>query len=174
MIEKRVLKDLTWTLLDIAKDRIDTIGGELQGVTKILTLPRVWRLINHPRLGLLEKKRFISEIIPKISGTLLTFLNILLEKERLSYFPKIYPLYEELSDKVQNRVKVEVVSTNTLREREKDSLKEAMRQITGRDVRIVVKEDKKLLGGIIVRFGDKVIDGSIKRRLERLREELIM
>lgn len=173
MIEKRIVKDLTCTLIDIAKDRIDRIGEELHKVTKVLTLPRVWRLINHPRLGIPEKKRFIGEMIPQISGTTLTFLNILLEKERLGYLPKILPLYERLADEIQNRVKVEITSATTLREEEKIGLAKAMRQVTGTEIRVEVKEDTKILGGIIVRFGDRVIDGSVKRRLGMLKEELI-
>ncbi|MDI6703805.1 MAG: ATP synthase F1 subunit delta [bacterium] len=173
MIEKRIVKDLTCTLIDIAKDRIDEIGEELHSVTKVLTLPRVWRLINHPRLGIPEKKRFIGEIIPQVSGTILTFLNTLLERERLCYLPKIYPLYERLADEIQNRVKVEIVSCTTLRKEEKSSLKETMRQVVGMEIRVELKEDPRLIGGIIARIGDRIIDGSVKTRLERLREELI-
>jgi F-type H+-transporting ATPase subunit delta len=110
---------------------------------------------------------------PRLSATQLqeeqrNFLELLAHNGRLPLLPEIAVQYEELRAEAERIADVEVSSAQALSPEQSVALKGALERRLGRAVRLHESVDPALLGGAVVRFGDFVVDGSLRRRVERL------
>ena len=100
------------------------------------------------------------------------FIRILAENKRLSLLPLIRELFEAQKAVQEKTVDVELTTALALDSASEEALAEKLRVKLKRDVRIHSKVDAQLLGGVVVRAGDLVIDGSVRGRLAKLAEAL--
>jgi F-type H+-transporting ATPase subunit delta len=91
---------------------------------------------------------------------------------RAGELPAIVDRFVELAAAEQRRAVAEVRSAIELTPEQTDRLREALNRATGKDVEVKVVVDPSVLGGIVARVGDLVIDGSVRHRLEQLREQI--
>jgi F-type H+-transporting ATPase subunit delta len=96
------------------------------------------------------------------------FLALLAENARLPLLPAIAVQYRELRAEAEQIADVQVSSARELTTEQASGLKSALERRLGRAVRLHASVDPALLGGAVVQFGDFVIDGSLRRRVERL------
>lgn len=108
----------------------------------------------------------------KPSATGQNFIKLLVENQRLILLPEITALFEEMRAEAEKSVDVVVTSAFDLNETQKQKISAAMKKRVGREVRLSCEIDRKLLGGIIIRTGDKVIDGSARTQLSELANAL--
>ncbi len=101
------------------------------------------------------------------------FVRLLLENGRLEVVPQIYELYEKLRRQYEQQVEVEVTSARPLTKREQQQIASALKKRLGRKVQPIFQEDPELIGGLVIRYGDRVIDGSVRGRLEELKRQLL-
>jgi len=106
------------------------------------------------------------------SPLLVQFYCFLIDQRRLVDFAGIHAEYERLADDEAGLTTAEVVSASELDERRKDRLRRALSERTGREVRLEVKVDPNLIGGVVARVGDLVFDGSLRTQLATLRANL--
>jgi F-type H+-transporting ATPase subunit delta len=121
-----------------------------------------------------DRKKVLGAILEKsgFSDVVKNFLNLLLDKNRIGAIEEITTFYERLTDEISNIARAEIVAPRPLKEDAIDKLQEALGNLTSKKIEIEVKEDESLIGGIVVRIGDLVLDGSVKAQLEGLRESL--
>jgi F-type H+-transporting ATPase subunit delta len=91
---------------------------------------------------------------------------------RASELPAIIDRFVELAAAEERRAVAEVRSAIALTSEQTERLRQALNRATGKDVEVKVVVDPSVLGGIVARVGDVVIDGSIRHRLEQLREQM--
>lgn len=103
-----------------------------------------------------------------LSEKVRNFIRALAANKRLPLLPEIAALFEQLKTQRENSVNVEIVSAFPLDNAMSDRLAQALRGKLQREVMINTVVDKSLLGGVLVRSGDVVIDGSVRGRLEKL------
>jgi F-type H+-transporting ATPase subunit delta len=103
------------------------------------------------------------------SAALATFI---VAAGRAGELPAIVDRFVELAAAEQRRAVAEVRSAIELTPEQTDRLREALNRATGKDVEVKVVVDPSVLGGIVARVGDLVIDGSVRHRLEQLREQI--
>jgi F-type H+-transporting ATPase subunit delta len=125
---------------------------------------------------LFERQRLI-ELIMEIGGDRLTeeagnLVTILSENGRLQLLPEICELFERQKADSERTIEVEVRSAYKLKPAESKALAAALKERLGRDVTITSELDPELIGGVHIRAGDLVIDGSIRGKLEQLATEL--
>jgi F-type H+-transporting ATPase subunit delta len=96
------------------------------------------------------------------------FIQVLAENKRLALLPEIAVLFEQFKANQEKSVDVDVVSAFPLEQAAADRLAQALRNKLQREVTINASVDQSLLGGVLVRAGDVVIDGSVRGRLEKL------
>lgn len=108
----------------------------------------------------------------RISEITMNFLGFVVDRQREAYLADITEYFTGLANKARNISDVQVTSAVELTKEEKKNMAAAMAKSTGKKVRLTYNVDKKLLGGVVVRIGDKVIDGSVRTRLQTLREHL--
>jgi F-type H+-transporting ATPase subunit delta len=101
-----------------------------------------------------------------------SFVQVLAENHRLQLLPQIYQQFEVLKANREKTVEVSVVSASEISTEQQDKLASALSSKLEREVNMQVSIDDSLIGGVVVRAGDTVIDGSIRGRLAKLAEVL--
>ncbi|TDX59171.1 ATP synthase F1 subunit delta [Orenia marismortui] len=131
------------------------------------------KVIDHPKLGNVQKKDILTEVFEEqLSTNLLNFIKLLIDKGRVNYLKSIYHQFTKLVDKKENRLEVEVFTPIELSDDNKSRLKEKLVSITKKEVTLRPKIQPELLGGLLLKIGDKVIDGSLLNHLKNLENKL--
>lgn len=104
----------------------------------------------------------------KVGQQLKNFIKLLVESNRLLVLPEIFALYEVLRAEAEKSVDVVVTSAYELNDSQKQKISVALKAKMGREIKLSCETNRDLLGGIVIRAGDKVIDGSARTRLSEL------
>ena len=99
-------------------------------------------------------------------------ISLLAQNDRLSVLPLVYQLFHELVAEAQSFVDARIFSAHELEAGEVERLVESLRKRLGREIRATSVIDESLIGGVIIRAGDTVIDGSVRGRLARLADQM--
>lgn len=121
-----------------------------------------------------EKKESIVRTLfgGQISALTIRFLTLLIEKQRESILSDVLAAYQEMRDEHLDVVEARVRVAEEMGESEQKNLSGALAQMTGKKIRLKVVQDKDLIGGVVIRIGDTVYDGSVQHQLERLRHRM--
>jgi F-type H+-transporting ATPase subunit delta len=121
-----------------------------------------------------DKKAVVESVLTKIRVSPLTanFLKLLVDKRRIGILSDIEDCYRELMDNALKKIRVTVKTAFPLTGELSDRLQTGLEGLTGREVEMNVLEDPALLGGIVVRVGDTLYDGSIRTQLNNIRNLL--
>ncbi len=165
------------SLFDSAKEAgiLDQIHDELNFVAALYKEEKDFRsYINSPSFSKDEKKEFVRKVFSAdLSKDLVSFVQVLINSGRQMEIENISAVFDELTDELYNRMKVDVVSVSKLDEGTLGNIKSALKQKFGKDVIIREKTDASILGGIIIKAGDLVIDGSLAENLKKIRDNLL-
>jgi F-type H+-transporting ATPase subunit delta len=133
----------------------------------------VRRLLGSPKLENAQKVSLLAEMIPgEQDEALRRFLDVLADQGRLVSLTSIAVQFEHLRAEHEQRVEVNVTSAYKLDSKQTTKLANALKKRLNREISITTQVDKSLIGGVILRAGDTVIDGSVRGRLNRLSEAL--
>lgn len=131
------------------------------------------RLFESPVISREKKQRVFEELFAeKVQPLTLRFMNLLAEKEREAVFPAVVTAYGQLRDRELGITEAHARVAFPLDDASQEKLVAALERMTGRRVRLAVREDASILGGIVVRVGDTVYDGSVRHQLADLLEQL--
>ncbi|MBR5305027.1 MAG: ATP synthase F1 subunit delta [Candidatus Gastranaerophilales bacterium] len=155
-------------------DNIDEINEDLALVEEVIfNNPDFVNFFSHPIVSLKDKKDAINDVLNgKINEKTLSFLNILLDENRFNIFETIYEAFKQEVDVVKNRQRVYVTSAIVLDGSEKERLQKKLNEKLQKEVIINYEEDKDILGGLLIKFEDKVIDLSLKTKFNNLRKNI--
>lgn len=156
------------------KDRTERIDEDVDLVRESLdSSPELERFFQSPVVPREKKSAVIRELFgPRVHKSTLDFLLLLVEKRREGMVRRILAAYRELRDEQQGFVAVVARSARPIGPEEKQRLVDSVSRITGSRVRLETQVDESLLGGIVLRVGDTVYDGSVTNKLAALRERL--
>jgi F-type H+-transporting ATPase subunit delta len=101
------------------------------------------------------------------------FVLLLLERRRISALPAIARAYLELADAHTGRVRALVTSAQPLSPAEADRVRRSLEQRTGKKVIMETAVDPALIGGVVARVGDLVLDGSVRTQIAALKQRLL-
>jgi F-type H+-transporting ATPase subunit delta len=122
-----------------------------------------------------QKRAVLQSILPKVAPTpeVQRFVLLLLDRRRIVLLPAIARAYRDLCDAHVGRVRAEVTSAQELTPATLDRVRRSLEQRTGKKVIIKSAVDPDLIGGVVARVGDLVLDGSVRSQLEDLRTRLL-
>lgn len=130
-------------------------------------------LSGHPRVGGDRLLELFAEIgKDRFGESFMNFLRLVITNGRLALLPDIAAQYEKLRRDAEDRIRVEVTSAKPMDEAESEKLAQRLAKRFGRAVDMHVEVDASLIGGAVIRAGDKVIDGSVRGRLEQLERRM--
>ena len=127
------------------------------------------------RIFSMDERRKVLEIVLERSDfpvVLKNFLRVLLEKNRIAAIEDISRIYEALTDEISNITRASISIARPVRGDVMIKLEQALERLTGKKVKSQVTEDPSLIGGVVVKIGDMVLDGSVRAQLEGLKESL--
>lgn len=156
------------------KSMVDEIESELLEIRTILNNNiELQKVLYHPQIVAADKKDLLDQLFKgKISEVTSNFLALLVDRRRENYFSDIVDEYVVLANESRGVVEANVTSAVDLQDEEKSELNSILARLAGKKVQTTYEVDPSIVGGVIVRIGDKIIDGSIKTRLTTLREQL--
>ena len=136
--------------------------------------PDMLRLLSDPIIRKDQKEEFLSSFSDKFSVETKNFLDFLLEYRRFESLTAIIEAFNTLYDEYKNIASGTAVSAIKLNEDELSRISQAYAKKYGfKELILTNKVDQSILGGIILKVGDRIIDGSIRTRLQQIREQLI-
>lgn len=128
-----------------------------------------------PALPLEKKLKVLEGVLARlgVSATTSNFLRVLVSHYRMTMLDEIRQVFQRIANGRMGIVQVKISSASALSEAEQEALRERFREITQRQVELEFHLDDQLLGGLVAQVSSTVYDGSVRGRLDRLRERLI-
>jgi F-type H+-transporting ATPase subunit delta len=154
----------------------EALGQELADLAEMFAgSPELRQTLENPVFKPSEKRAILEKLLPRVapSRTVQSFALLLLERNRIVALPAIARAYRELSDAHSGRVRATVTSAEALSPADLERVRRALEQRTSKKVMLEAKVDPSLIGGLVARVGDLVLDGSVRTQLATLREKLL-
>lgn len=130
-------------------------------------------VLRHPRVSGTDKKKKVNEVLgKKVAPVTLEFLELLIDKKRFDLLPMVAADLGKLIAEKNNVAKALVRTARPLPADAQSRLKDKLMNFAGKNIELEVKEDPELIGGVVVRIGDWVLDSSLRGQLRQLREAL--
>ena len=164
-------------LLLIGKEdgQVDTYRKELEDFNALIEKEEaLGQAINNPLFNADGRKNVLASVLEKLglSVVMKSFLTLLFDKGRFVYLSSINDFYQKLADELKGIARASLVSATELPSETVDKIRSTLSDKTGKDIILEVEQDPGLIGGIVTRIGDLVLDGSIKTQLLNMRESL--
>lgn len=157
------------------KNRLDETEQELRLVEKtIKEYSDLATLVYHPRVLASVKKETLKKIFePETADFVMKFLLLLVDKRRETALPAIIREYVKLANEARNIAEAEVTTALPLTQEQHDALAAKLSKVTGKRILLKTQLDQSMIGGVIVKMGDKLIDGSVIRQMQMLKNALL-
>ncbi len=155
------------------KDMIDRLQEELLEFRNLLRQePDLQRILFHPRVKESDKKSVLKKVLPDFHPLTLNLFFILVDKNRFTILNDLVECFGLLKKEHNNQEVVLVHAARPLPQRVQKALEEKLQKSFGKEIELRVIIDEKIIGGLVLQVGDELIDGSIRRSLEKLKERL--
>ena len=150
-------------------DLIEGVGGAIEAE------PRVRAVLASPRVTKAEKSGFLAKALKKKAPkSFIDFLDAVVKRGRQNIIPTIAREYLALVDVKFNRVHANVVMARDPDKKLQKEITERLVEIMGKEVIPHFRTDPGILGGVLIRVGDRVMDGSLRRRMKILKRRMLV
>jgi F-type H+-transporting ATPase subunit delta len=151
----------------------DAWETRLRVLRQICAMEQVRRVLQDPSVPTARRMEAAEALrMPELGEPGMNLLRLLVEARRIDSVDAIADEFEIMADEAAGRVRAIVTTAVELEDDERSHLGAELSQQLGRDVRLQARIDPSVLGGLVLRYGDHVIDGSVRTRLEQLRRRL--
>ena len=177
MLENAVARRYAFAFFELAKERkaVDKFEEELLTVKQTFAIDaKLQKFMLNQLIPSGEKKKVVENLFKeKLSELTVNFLSLLIDKRRETYFDAIVGEFKKYANEGRNVADAVILSASELDESYKEEIKKKLSCMTGKNISLTTKIDPSIKGGLIVQLGDKVIDGSLARRFEVLKQRLL-
>jgi F-type H+-transporting ATPase subunit delta len=177
MREPTIAKNYAEALLDLAQKEgdlakwgrlIDQVANAMQSDAKV----RVF--LESPRVAAADKNKVLTAAFEgQVPSTFLRFLHALVRNRRQMLIPQIATQFHTLVDVVENRVHAAVTVAKPASEADQKAIAERLSKVVGKQVVPHFYVNPAVIGGLVVRVGDTVLDGSVRKRLATLKSRML-
>ena len=176
MLTSQLALKYAQAIYEIATEKamLDQVEKELKLVeATIAGHEELAHLIYHPLVPAEAKKQTISQIFAEeLNVFVRNFILLLIDKRREPALPAIIREYIRLANEARNIAEAEVITARELSPEQQAALAGKLSKVTGKNIVLKTTIDQELLGGVVVKIGDKLIDGSVARQLKALKAAL--
>jgi F-type H+-transporting ATPase subunit delta len=153
---------------------LDAWLRELRTAADALGAPEAERLLGNPAIPVAVREKAAEDALgTRISEKPRNLVQLLIRRGRIDLLPQVAQQYEARYEKHAGIVRATITSAAPLSEGELHAIESSLGEVAGGTLRTETRVDPSLLGGVIVRIGDRMIDGSVRGRLERLRSRIV-
>ncbi len=156
-------------------DAYEAYNDTLQGIAGLYTTtPEVADALTNPLYPIDVRMKVMAGLIDtiKVDKVLANFLNLLVEKKRAEFLPEIAEEFKIMVDDAKNISHGTVISAVELSSEMQAKVQATLEKLTGKKVELSTSVDPSLIGGIVAKVGDLVLDGSIKTQLAGLKDSI--
>ena len=154
---------------------LDAYGKDLAGLANVLdTVPEALRFFKNPTFDAAEKKAVLGDLLAKLSAkpTVKNFCDLLADKDRLPVLPAVAEVYKKMLEDAQGVVAGSLVTAVELPEARQNQIKDELTKKAGKTLKLDFVVDAGILGGVVLKVGDKVLDASLRAQLQILKEQI--
>ena len=178
MIQESLVEGYAQALFEVAEKMggADDIEKDLEGIKDLLETNKKFRdILYHPSIIKTDKKDLIDKIIAPLCSSkwVKNLLYILVDKRRertMDYLPDVF---KRVSGRIRGIVPVKVQTAFPLTETRLDKLKENLEKLTKKKVELETEVNNEIIGGMVIRIENKLIDGSVINHLKNLKKNLL-
>jgi F-type H+-transporting ATPase subunit delta len=158
--------------LALEEKQLDKVKADLDAFDKLVSeYAELDRLVRSPVFSSDEQTRALGAVLDKagISGIPANFLKVVASNRRLFAARDIIKSFRKLVAAHKGEVTAEVTVAETLKAEHLNSLKAALKGVTGKDVDLAVKVDPSIIGGLVVKLGSRMVDSSLRTKLNSIK-----
>lgn len=159
-------------LLALEHGDADRWRQDLQTMVDVTRSQGVAVLLESPGLKQSKKLATVRQVLPDLSPMAANFMALLAQRRALLLLPRVQAVFQDMLDQHEGRVRAMATTAIPLQSTERDQVLQRLRTAWQRDIVLESQVDPAILGGLIVRVGDHVIDGSTRGRLQSMRRTL--
>ncbi|MBO4227731.1 F0F1 ATP synthase subunit delta [Bradyrhizobium sp. 31Argb] len=164
-------------LFDLARDEksVDAVKSDLDKFNALLNESAdLKRLVRSPVFSAEAQLKALSAVLDKagISGITAKFLKVLTSNRRLFAVADVIRAYNALVANFKGEATAEVTVAEALNDKNLDALKAALKSVTGKDVALNVKIDPSIIGGLVVKVGSRMVDSSLRTKLNSIKHAM--
>lgn len=163
-------------IFELAKEQgaVLELQKEILSVRKSFEDGEIIEFLNHPKVSTEEKIELIETSLKDTIGhDLMGLLVLVLQKGRQSHIGKILDATLALIDEYMGKVKAYITSAEPLTEQQGQGIKEHLAKLTGKDIIPVYSVDTAIIGGLVIRIGDRIVDNSVKGHMHTMSRILL-
>lgn len=154
--------------------RTQLFGDLLDAVAHgVAAAPKVQAVLMSPKVTKAQKSALMAAALPEAPREFVAFLQAVIRRGRQALFGEMVQQYQNLIDVKLDRVRAAVTVARPVDEGLRRQIAESLSRVMGKEVLPHFHEDPDILGGVIVRVGDRVFDGSVRRKMTLLRRHLL-
>jgi F-type H+-transporting ATPase subunit delta len=159
---------------DIARERdeLDRWVEELRAIADLAAQPGVVEVLASSRVPFEVKERLLRSGLADVSPLALNLARLLVQKGRIALAEQVWDEYQRLLDEHRGRAQALVLTAVPLSGDEERAVAQRLRELTGKEIVLERRVDPEIMGGLVARVGDRLIDGSTRTRLLELRRRL--
>jgi len=153
---------------------LDGVAESFAAVKEVVHGNRDLRVfLDSPQVPEAEKKKLLKDVFGgKVEDLLLAFFNLLIDKNRIENLQDIAEAFADLVERERGVLRAAVVTAVPLAEDLEGALREKLASTTGKAIILDKKIDPAVIGGVCVTMGDRILDGTVRTNLDRLRKQL--
>jgi F-type H+-transporting ATPase subunit delta len=158
----------------LARDagKIEARGADLARAAEMLEHPAVAEAMRNPRVSMADRVRLVLELLDGLEQPTRNLVRLLVERGRSGLMGAVLEHYRALADAASGLTRVEVVAAVRVDQALEQSIAQTLAERLGGRIQTTVRQDPEILGGLIIRIGDRVIDSSLRTRLRQLQAAL--
>ncbi|ODS31194.1 MAG: F0F1 ATP synthase delta subunit [Candidatus Scalindua rubra] len=177
MIGESVVVGYAQALFEVASEKgiADEVEKDLEGIKELLRTNKKFRnILYHPSIAKTDKKDIINKTIgPQCSNKWVrNFLFILIEKRRERMLDSLPDVFKEVAGRIKGVTHVKVQTAFPLTDSKIIKLKGNLEKLMKKKVELETEINKDIIGGMVIRIGNKIIDGSVTNHLKNLKKNL--
>ena len=177
MLNIQLASKYATAIFEIAKEenKLDDYAKDLGKVREeIFSIPEAVKFFQNPLVPQQAKKDLLVKAVGgEVSDIVSNFLMLLVDKKRIGVFREIFDIFTSLKNKEQGILIADVTSAFPLTKKQQDALSKKLVALTERKIIIRPHKDESIIGGLILKIGDKRIDGSVAGRLNALKSSML-
>ena len=178
MVNVSLARRYARALIEVAKERagLDAVQAQLDALAQVVReSSELGALLKNPEYSRAERWAALQAVMNALGAVetpLQNFIRLLVDRDRIAYLGDIARVFRDMADSLAGRVRGRVTAATPLPEDSMTAIKKGLERLTDRQVILEASVEPELLGGVMARVGSTVYDGSLRSRLEELRQEL--
>lgn len=155
--------------LAVEQGQLDRWGRELQTMADVVRSQGVANLLESPGLKAADLLAVVRKILPDLSEQATNLMALLAQRRALSLLPRVQDAYQRMAEEREGVLRATAVTAVPLDQAQKERIAAQLKRVWEKEIVLESRVDPNVVGGMVVRVGDHVIDGSTRSRLDALR-----